>query len=383
MCRLLRMRRVSYRVSLFALCILVILQAAAATFEPQSLQGLYRFIAGPTSCSDLLRFKKSGTSIRGQDIEQDNEQCVNAVLNLQPNPSDKQGLIQYLRKFSGLAGTIYSGRLTAKLICPQQPNLPKSTIFVFFTPLRSFDVVWTDVLGANTPVETSTGVSVQQFLKDKTYIMINNRCVYRREPDEDKSACFPRTARVHTPSGEMTIDKLVVGDVVRASTGWTEIVAWTHREDTSYWSGYVTVHAQRANGSSVALTLTRGHMMYVDGNIMKAGDVQVGNSVWLGDGEKAAVVCMERLVSARGLYNPQTHSGDIVVDDIVVTTYTAAVDTRTAHALLAPVRAVARCAGGAAVMGRVVESMAEWARAVGVVDWGLPWLNAVDISRLV
>jgi hypothetical protein len=44
------------------------------------------------------------------------------------------------------------------------------------------------------------------------------------------------------------------------------------------------------------------------------------------------------LVEATGLYNPQTIHGDIVVDGIVASTYTTAVDPQVAHGLLAPLR---------------------------------------------
>ncbi len=43
----------------------------------------------------------------------------------------------------------------------------------------------------------------------------------------------------------------------------------------------------------------------------------------------------------RGLYNPQTAAGDIVVDGFVASTYTTFASPRAAHALLAPLRLAA------------------------------------------
>lgn len=57
----------------------------------------------------------------------------------------------------------------------------------------------------------------------------------------------------------------------------------------------------------------------------------------IGTIEKAVSV---RKVEKEGLYNPQTVHGDIVVDGIVASVYTEAVQPRVAHAMLAPMRAV-------------------------------------------
>lgn len=54
---------------------------------------------------------------------------------------------------------------------------------------------------------------------------------------------------------------------------------------------------------------------------------------------------------ARGLYNPQTTDGSIVVDGVVVSTYTEAVGPPSAHALLTPVRALFKWAGVAVSYG--------------------------------
>jgi len=50
-------------------------------------------------------------------------------------------------------------------------------------------------------------------------------------------------------------------------------------------------------------------------------------------------------VSAKGLYNPQTVQGDVIVNGIVSSTYTTTVEPKAAHAFLAPMRALFRVAG--------------------------------------
>lgn len=73
---------------------------------------------------------------------------------------------------------------------------------------------------------------------------------------------------------------------------------------------------------------------------MEAVDVQklmAGESVVVG-GVPVVVEKVQR-VAGKGLYNPQTVLGDIVVDGFLATTYTSAAKAEVAHALLAPVRA--------------------------------------------
>ena len=59
------------------------------------------------------------------------------------------------------------------------------------------------------------------------------------------------------------------------------------------------------------------------------------------NGVQAAVVAVN-LEAATGLYNPQTLSGDIVVNGIKASTYTAAIAPSLAHAALWPVRMMYR-----------------------------------------
>lgn len=83
--------------------------------------------------------------------------------------------------------------------------------------------------------------------------------------------------------------------------------------------------------------LTEGHYLYVNGKLEMAGLVGQGDYVVLGNGTRSIVSEVSRK-RGRGLFNPQTIHGDVVVDGVVCSTYTYSVAPTCAHALLAPLR---------------------------------------------
>lgn len=137
------------------------------------------------------------------------------------------------------------------------------------------------------------------------------------------------------------MDHVGVGERVLATLrerwGYSELFAFTH-SDASVMSVFVRVETISAK----ALMLTTGHYLYVNGGVKRGGDVQIGDflvdEIW-GSTEVRWVGC----VVERGLYSPQTMGGDLVVDGVLVTTYSSAFnDVLTAHALLTPLRFVER-----------------------------------------
>lgn len=87
------------------------------------------------------------------------------------------------------------------------------------------------------------------------------------------------------------------------------------------------------------ILLSKGHYIYVGGDLVPASEVQIGSVLTLGTGENSKVAFVG-LRKAVGLFNPQTESGDIVVNGILVSTYTTSVAPQLAHALLSPARAL-------------------------------------------
>eukprot|EP00173_Palmaria_palmata_P002930 Plantae.Rhodophyta-Palmaria_palmata.ctg30457.p1 GENE.Plantae.Rhodophyta-Palmaria_palmata.ctg30457~~Plantae.Rhodophyta-Palmaria_palmata.ctg30457.p1 ORF type:complete len:155 (+),score=26.73 Plantae.Rhodophyta-Palmaria_palmata.ctg30457:47-466(+) len=97
-----------------------------------------------------------------------------------------------------------------------------------------------------------------------------------------------------------------------------------------------------ATGAS--LSLTKGHYLYVNNVLAAASTVSVGDSLILGSGDVATVVSVEESTGT-GLFNPQTVNGNIVVDGVISSTYTTAVEPAFAHALLAPLRMISSMFG--------------------------------------
>lgn len=151
-------------------------------------------------------------------------------------------------------------------------------------------------------------------------------------------ACFPGEALVEYLNG--TTGKMrdtAVGDVVKVEKGkFSPVFMFTHR-----FSGGRRVFMRLMTDSHAVLELTDGHYLYVNNVLMAAKSVVVGDILTLGNGEATAVRKLSRVFRA-GLYNPQTISGNIVVDGVITSTYTTAVSPAVAHVLLGPLRLLSR-----------------------------------------
>lgn len=150
--------------------------------------------------------------------------------------------------------------------------------------------------------------------------------------------CFPGDATVVLDNGEViAMEKLEIGHRVQVGVNlYSSVVMFTHSLPD-------TVHSfvRLTTVSGKTIRATEGHYIYADGKLTRMGDVVVGNLLEAADSsgsvnEKVVTIMRE---TGRGLYNPQTAHGDIIVDGIRASTYTHTVPTKAAHALLAPVRA--------------------------------------------
>lgn len=159
--------------------------------------------------------------------------------------------------------------------------------------------------------------------------------------EEDDSVCFPETAQVKMGNGETKrMGELKVGDTVRCANGEDSVVhMFTHRE-TRKWYEFVEIRME----SGETVSATEGHLLYGSKNLVKAGDVKVGSSLLGERGEQMSVVGVRRL-KKRGLYNPQSACGSLIVDGVAASCYTESVDVGTGHALLAPLRALYELGG--------------------------------------
>ena len=154
-------------------------------------------------------------------------------------------------------------------------------------------------------------------------------------PEDDGSVCFPADATVEVEGGSVKrMDELEIGDNVKVGSGeYSPVYMFSHKtSDRSYSFVKVTTCC------GTTLSLTKGHYLYVNGQLAAAKSIRVGDSVMTETG--VATITDVTTVNGVGLYNPQTITGDIMVNGIKASTYTTTVESKAAHSMLAPVRAV-------------------------------------------
>ena len=191
--------------------------------------------------------------------------------------------------------------------------------------------------GANTIFRSSTsGIGDKQcFETDSSSSQTEYESLYLTDfPSNcaDSGDCFAETARVELDDGSFVpMTQLELGDRVRVSASeFSPVVFWGHRDADTVSANFVL--AELASGRQIMLTAN--HLAYVNGKLVPAGTIRVSDlmkDVELD--EESAVEAVQHGLRAKGLYNPHTAHGDIVVDGVVVSTY-GVVDARIAHSLL-------------------------------------------------
>lgn len=190
-----------------------------------------------------------------------------------------------------------------------------------------------------TPTESATP-STEPIWQNGTFV----------DDEPGESACFPASGRVRLRGGDVKrMDELVVGDKVQVGRDeYSPIFAFTHR-DAEVMHSFLRFAI--GSGEKEFLTLTKTHYLYVNGDLRKASSVQIGDAVVLADGSPQLVTGIEELHGIRGLFNPQTLNGNIVVDNVLTSTYTARVEPNLAHAGLSILRLAYRLGAGDVTRG--------------------------------
>ena len=177
------------------------------------------------------------------------------------------------------------------------------------------------------------------------------------EEGDDGPACFPADATVQLKDGShLAMRDLRAGHVVRVNGGHSHVYFFSHRQEEER---HLFVRLRTESGHSVRLSA--GHYVKVGRTLVAAAAVQVGHVVEA-SGQRVRVVEVDH-VWGTGTFAPHTMTGDVVVDGVLVSTYTTAVHPLLAHVLLAPVRGLYR-------MGKV-----QWVD--GVLDRGGGWVRSV------
>lgn len=157
-------------------------------------------------------------------------------------------------------------------------------------------------------------------------------------------SCFPRSAEVELMDGSVKLMKDVrIGDSVHVGDGqFSPVIMFTHQDDDAR-TWFVRVITDDNN----VLVASAGHYVYANGQLMPMRKIRVGDAMQViynhrrSDGASMTVRSVSK-VRGNGLYNPQTASGDIVVNGFKSSCYTEAVQVNTAHALLLPIRLLRR-----------------------------------------
>lgn len=156
----------------------------------------------------------------------------------------------------------------------------------------------------------------------------------------DLLECFPAESLVMLADGSRkSIQQVQVGDFVQVGPSkFSPVFMFTHRFLETV-RPFTVLTTSRAN-----ISLTAGHFIYVNDKLVPAEQAQPGDFIELHDGSKHPILNI-RTQLKKGLFNPQTVHGDIVVNGIRASTYTKAVAPPTAHTLLTPLRFLFRFTG--------------------------------------
>lgn len=167
---------------------------------------------------------------------------------------------------------------------------------------------------------------------------------------DSSPACFPADAHVVLADGRIVrMDSLSPGTAVASGReAFSHVHGFSHRFVGSTLHKFVQV----VTFGGTNLTATGGHYVYkferVDSQerpaLVTMDEIRIGDRLLKHDGNKSTVVGIQT-VWKRGLINPHTLNGDIIVNGFVASCYTRHVGSYTSQALLVPLRAIFRISG--------------------------------------
>jgi len=165
--------------------------------------------------------------------------------------------------------------------------------------------------------------------------------------DHDSSGggagCFSKVTTVEVEGkGVIKMDNLEVGDFVRVGKdNYSQVFSFGHLAKDAE-ADFLQIHFKSelaAAPKEAPIELTARHMLFVDGQPVRADSVKVGDM--LNDGK---IVTDVKSVKRAGVFAPFTQSGEIMVNGVRASTYVAMMDHvplnqhYLAHMFLAPQR---------------------------------------------
>ena len=119
--------------------------------------------------------------------------------------------------------------------------------------------------------------------------------------------CFPSEAIVETPEGKKPIYALEIGDFALSHEGFSEVYLLGHADNES-----VIEYIRLTTDNGTSIRLSKEHFIESNGRYVYAKDVKKGDR--LAYGERVIGIEKEK---AKGLWNPFTVAGTIVVDGVL------------------------------------------------------------------
>lgn len=152
-----------------------------------------------------------------------------------------------------------------------------------------------------------------------------------------RSLCFPGDAMVRLDDGSSKPMRLVqVGDRVQTASGtFSDVYFFSHRSDGHIFP-FVQVDTKQ---SSIVLSHT--HYVISERGLVAAEQLHLQDKILSSDGSFMPILKLTN-VHRRGLYNPHTLDGSIMVDNLAASCFTSAINWYAAQLLLAPIRACYR-----------------------------------------
>lgn len=240
--------------------------------------------------------------------------------------------------FSRHVSNIYSAVSTPE---PETANAPSVPVF----PTKTASPP-TETEGADDTVDTPPSEGDSNALGDSSEPAATSDATATSSASASSSeaACFPAHATVRLADGsDKAMSALTLGDrvLVAHPDSYSEVYFFSHAHE-SHISDFVHI---RTALEGVSLQLSERHLVYANGALVEARNVRVGDKVSVAHDERIALVVGVEHVAAKGLYNPHTLHGDIVVNGVTASTLTRTLHPSIARVLLSPFQATYKAFG--------------------------------------
>lgn len=287
-------------------------------------------------CPAAISFSSTADTVRAAQISQDGEACTGGNITITSSETSE------ISEIPGLAFRMrgeVSSNGGGDILCPSiNMTVGQSfTVLKFKENIPIADLT-SFVFGSSLP----DGFS--RFETDVDYLLLSvdtASCLMAREGSavepSNNDECFPAAATVLLADGSRkTMEDVRIGDRVQVGVNeFSRVFAWTHQH-AHINADFIRI--EHAKGTA-PFVVTRNHFVHKIGSgLVLAKELAVGDLLMSGKGEHSRITSIASK-EGRGLFNPQTMHGDIVVDGVLASTYTLAVSPGAAHALLTPIRA--------------------------------------------